>query len=36
MKANNVTMGFALLGWLAAFNLASDFLRGMIMGVLGL
>jgi hypothetical protein len=35
MTANNTTMFFALLGWLAAFNILADFIRGIVMGVLG-
>lgn len=36
MRADNVTMFFALLGWLAAFNITVDFLQGFLRGLLGL
>lgn len=36
MRADNVTMFFALVGWLAVFNITVDFMRGIMMGVLGL
>lgn len=34
LPANNVTMFFALAGWLACGNIFIDFMRGVLMGVL--
>lgn len=36
MKVNNVTMFFALVGWLAVFNITVDFMQGFLRGLLGL